>query len=107
MPCTDGGVPYPEDREEAKELETIRVSLCGIMKYLEDTEQLESVIEGVDWRECGISRKRLTAWWHQHKVEDETRRYTEFKDKERKKARESALAKLTKEEREALGLTKF
>lgn len=57
-------------------------------------------LDHINYTEAGITREELEQWWKQHKVLDAKNREAE----RLKKLRESALAKLTKEERKVLGI---
>lgn len=61
-----------------------------------------AVEEWFDWEESGVSWEHLQAWWTAHQEQDCVRREQEALEVARK--REAALAKLTPEEREILGL---
>ena len=54
----------------------------------------------INYAEAGITRKELEQWWKQHKKLDAKHREAE----RLKKLRASALAKLSEEERKALGV---
>lgn len=63
MPCFDGG---PSCGESAPELSAI---LCGILYAIERDAitNLVSILDGVDWKEVGATRKWLENWWAEHK----------------------------------------
>lgn len=71
---------------------------------MEADGELNLWLGDVDWAEVGVSRKMVEAWWEAHKKEDERRRVREAKEKEKEQKRKAALAKLTAEDRKALGL---
>ena len=57
-------------------------------------------LDHINYAEAGITRKELERWWKQHKKLD-----TQHREAERlKKIRESALSKLSEEERKVLGV---
>lgn len=72
------------------------VALCELLKALTDERREEIVYGDPKDPEC----RRLADWWEGHKKDDRRREKKEEQDS----LREKALAKLTKEEREALGL---
>ncbi len=89
MPCRMDGYgpsPYEIHSHEALPL------LCTVLKYLSASKRAELIkeIEG------------LGTWWKVEKKRDKEQREDEREDMRHKRARASALAKLTQEEREAL-----
>lgn len=96
MPCytPDPGPSYEELRE-AK----MPAVLCGIL-----SKHGLSVLDGLDWKEVGVSRNEVEGWWTHHKKIDEQRRKREKDLADAVKAKREALQKLSKAERKALGL---
>lgn len=100
MPCSDSQVGWGFDRyaEEANalrtRLDTVTKMLCGLCEEV-DRASIAAV-------------PRLAHWWAEHQAADERRKEQEKRaadDLRRKSHRAAAgLAKLTPEEREALGL---
>lgn len=91
MPCGDGGVPYPPDPYEKEAVP----NLCWILRELQKEGSIDFYLE---------KNPRLEQWWLEH-VRRDNEEMERQKYKERlKKARNSALSKLTKAERAALGL---
>jgi len=112
MPCTDGGVPYPEDIREQREQRMVKAALCAVLTQLEtqhatnDQNGCEFVLANINYREAGFKRKELETWWNKHKAEDVARRVREATEAEQLNLRRQGLSKLSQAEREALGLTK-
>jgi hypothetical protein len=102
MPCTDGGVPYGPTREEVLDSKAPAM-LCGLIGALEKSDFLDA-LDRIDWKEAGVSRAEFNAWWKQHREQDEDRRVREAEKAIKEKAKKEALAKLTPEERKALGV---
>lgn len=119
MPCYDGGYQYeaPQPRKyNGLTGEQLEAALCGVMTVLEDAGKIGGLgvvsvpeaLSRVDWKEAGITRAAVAAWWKSHKAADKARRESE----ERKRAdaerqamlKASALSKLTPAERNALGI---
>lgn len=86
MPCTDGGVPYPEPEANSK-VNKLTDMLCRILKAHENDDNL-------DWIDSDIQH-----WWQLHKKND-----IEKQKKENERLKKEALRKLTAEEKKALGL---
>jgi len=107
MPCNDGGM-FRSDEDQARGLITtardFEAVLCGILSAMITTDEVKYWLNEVDWKEVGVSRKRVEKWWKEHQKEDAERRKREEALQAKLAARESALAKLTPAERHALGL---
>lgn len=105
MPCYDNRDDYRDiEIKELKKINTrldkVAGMLCMVLTTLEEENELGHFKELFNYKESGITREELMAWWREHKAEDCVRR-------EREKAEEKkrlALAKLTPEERELLGV---
>ncbi len=80
MPCTDGG---PTAEEEASKyynnLVKVEAMLCAVLSRIEDRQILNEFLDTIDWREAGISKVELLAWWKNHKAQDKRRRELEQK----------------------------
>lgn len=93
MPCTDGGVPYPD--ENPRRIEELTQHLCYVLgRYSRD----------VSFASMMSDNPMLVAWWAEHQRQDEERRKREQESETRKMYQKSGLAKLTRVERIALGL---
>jgi hypothetical protein len=100
MAC-EGGPSY-QDIEAAEDERRLAVAaLCGILSSVPDPK---SILKKVDWEEAGISMWGVLNWWHGHQKKDRQRRKAEQEQKEKDELRKTALSKLTKQERKALGL---
>lgn len=117
MPCTSGPTMEQEIAYE-RERRLPPAMLCAILTVLEnvtvghlaidvdDNERMakSAVLDLVDWEEAGVSRREFHTWWREHKAKDEQRRAEEKAERERKRLKKSALAKLTPAEKKALRL---
>lgn len=98
MPCTDGGPSRPDPKVEAM--------LCAIVSSM-DPDDLDEVLDDVNWREAGVTRAEFQVWWEQHQAEDASRRERESAAAEVEQTRRRALAKLTPAERAAIAARPF
>ncbi len=107
MPCRD----WDDSRVVYQEVDNPKLSaaLCGILGVMEADPALKGkdymfLLDRIDWREQGITKAWLLKWWENHKEEDKARRKREAEKKAQKALKEKTLAKLTPQERKALGL---
>lgn len=84
---------------DVAKLDSDTAELCRILKSLTPQQTEKLVYDGRSKR-----ARRLADWWERHQRADERRAAQEKLDAEKDKLRKSALKKLTKQEREALGL---
>lgn len=93
MPCTydDGGAYEREQRQKLTQM------LCYVCTQYE---------QGVRWDIALNGNDVLAAWWVAHKQADERRAAQEAADREAEEYRRRGLAKLTPNERAALGLNR-
>lgn len=109
MPCRDpvDWDTQPETRHGMR-IEDFEAVLCGLFTALEGNEQANDMLplwlRNVDWKEAGVTRKKVATWWKRHKAEDEARRVREAAEKHKAELKAAALAKLTPEEKAALGI---
>ena len=73
MPCTDGGVPYPESRLEILTTLTPQM-LCAVLSAM-SADEGRALLDKVDWKEAGVSRNRLEEWWRLHQQHDQARKH--------------------------------
>lgn len=116
MPCiTD----TPEEHIDALALENKRLkgALCAALRTLFDIHtgqpsatapetpitRLRNADALVDLSDSGVSALWLRDWWHGHHDSDQERRKQEAQEEKRQQLRKQALAKLSDEERTALG----
>ena len=115
MPCRDYYDDHPEDyfrdvTEPAlkRQISFAESALCAALTALEHVDSLVETVapkqgDFYDWlnfKEAGITKAQLVKWHKEHKKLDALHR-----EQERlKKLKESALAKLTDEERKVLGV---
>jgi hypothetical protein len=101
MPCLDGGPPF----DYPGELRKVEAMLCAVLRTIDTPPaSVNELLKYIDYDEAGFSRSDLIAWWKEHKRHDEERRAREAELREHKERRKSALAKLTPEDMQALGI---
>lgn len=95
MPCRDYNDDWGITNQRTQErLDNVTRLLCAVLQSTDKrgiTTQLYN-IEG------------LEDWWEDHKHRDKIRKQAEAKQRKQEQLKENALGKLTKEEKEALGL---
>jgi hypothetical protein len=107
MPCRDD---YTADDYRVrtsnlqKKHDQLTRFLCTVLHTLEEENELGHFAELFNYKEGGITREELFAWWKEHKEEDARRKDAERKAREIQERRAAALAKLSKEERKLLGV---
>lgn len=89
MPCSDGGPSYDDLQRQARDRDTVTRLACDRCKWLEKTGEVP------EW---------AREWWESHKAEDRRRIQEDAQARREEQIRKRALSKLTKEEREELGL---
>ncbi len=105
MPCKDyEDLRFVRDEKLRRENAMLEASLCAILTSLEKKNEIRTFLNDVDWKEAGVPASTLFSWWVNHKEQDAKRRACEEAERAKKEARQAALAKLTPEERKALGL---
>jgi len=104
MPCRDEYADREMELKEAKKAAMIEASLCGILRVLDVPYDKEKILELVDWKEAGVTRKEFETWWMGHRRKDQLRKMAEEEAKRKEDVKAKALAKLTPEERELLGV---
>lgn len=73
--------------------------LCDAIRSLTEEEQARIVYDGRN-----PDARRLADWWDKHQEADRKRLEEEYRQRQRDELRKKALAKLTPEEVEALGI---
>ena len=76
--------------------------LCGVLTTLEQFYTFDVVSDNWDAQEAGVTWEQVGVWWQAHLEKDRLRR--EQAALEREALRRKVLSKLSKEEREILGL---
>lgn len=98
MPCRDDGAELYEERHENRQLrernDKLAQMLCSLCSFLESNRYTHvfKYISG------------LSEWWAEHKRIDALRMAKEKAEREKVWLKNKALAKLTQEERQVLGL---
>ena len=92
MPCSDGGGYHRDNRDREDMLARIA---CAALTELERLEQEDFLL---------LSNDEVREWWAEHKEFDRIRREHERLLAEALNKKKSALAKLTDEEKDILGL---
>lgn len=94
MPCTDGGVPYTDHETERRSDKLARIA-CKAMTELVDQGRAEFLL---------IRDDEVREWWTAHQEFDRQRRAEEYQRETQAALKKEALAKLTDEEQQILGL---
>lgn len=94
MPCV-GGPSYEQIIKER--LDDTTDTLCSLCTYLK--ANAPSIL-----RDAMSQNTKLSRWWKQHEIEDESRKQREAEALEHKETRDAALNKLSANERKILGL---
>ena len=90
MPCYGGPVSDYEESVQyvanlKKNIERLEAALCGIMT-IDPT-----IVDKVDWKEVGITKRQHMNWWKEHQEKDAKRKEKEEQarlEAERKRERE-------------------
>lgn len=98
MPCMCDGYEEQERRESHTELVRLRATVCAMLRVD------PSLIDRLDYQEAGITHPWLVSWWNSHLAADEQRSREERNRRAKARLRAAALAKLTPQERAALGV---
>lgn len=101
------GEPVPEYVTKAKnsyygdvsKLNDMVVMLCALLTNMGE-DQINSIVYNGRKKEARI----LADWWEEHQRADKERIRKEKEEEKRKKNRESAIKKLTREEKKSLGI---
>ena len=106
MPCTNGWDTPETPKRNGLDIDQFEASLCAVFTVLEamDDTALNQMLDKVDWKECGVPRKRVETWWKKHQAEDEKRRKREAAEKRKAELKKIAIGKLTPEELDVLGI---
>jgi hypothetical protein len=107
MPCRSDGWDMPETpKRNGMDIDQFEASLCAVFTVLEamNDAALDQLLDKVDWKEAGVKRGHVEAWWKRHKREDEDRRKREAAEKRKDDLRKIAIGKLTPEELAILGI---
>ena len=107
MPCYDSrdrDEPIEELMKINRRLDKVAGMLCMVLTTLEEENEIGHFKELFDYKGSGINREEFVKWWQEHKAEDCVRRERERVVIERQEKKRIALAKLTPEECELLGV---
>lgn len=67
MPCTDGGWPYPEHRDEsAEEVRLTTAMLCQLVEIAQEFGILDTMLSKWNTEKSGVSKQKLKAWITRH-----------------------------------------
>jgi hypothetical protein len=107
LSCEGMGDAYREDPVARRDIEKLRTQL-GVLETVLCTAVravgIDELIAKGDWSEAGIKADSVRDWWDQHEKADAARRKEEARVAELNRRRAEALAKLSPDEREALGI---
>src|SRR4051794_33496144 len=98
MPCSDGG-PSQQQLDQHK-IDGLTQMLCLMCRY----HLPEGKVFPLKSQEDMAILVQLIEWWKEHQELDSKRKASEERDKAKRKLRQQALNRLTKAEREVLGL---
>ena len=105
MPCRSDGWDTPEkEQRNGLDIGQFEATLCGIFTLFEKEGEIDWWLDRVNWKEAGVKRGHVEAWWTRHKKADEDRRKREEAARRKEELKAHALSKLTEAERIALGL---
>lgn len=100
MPCrdyyTDGQYDNSESKALKSRLDKVTRILCKVLKELENSPEMTAILLKSD--------KEFQNWYTAHKKADEEERKRIAEKKRREAVKKAAMAKLSAEEREILGI---
>jgi hypothetical protein len=109
MPCRvddEDWKPRKETRHGLN-IDDFEAVLCGILTAAGKGIHVAGptgLLDNIDWKEAGVKRGHVEAWWKRHKAEDAARLARESAERRKAELRKVAIGKLTAEELEALGI---
>jgi hypothetical protein len=98
MPCRDYYSDFYESAESARRLDRATRLLCALIKGVQCNDA--GIYMAVDIQQDGD----LERWWKAHQAADNEQREQEHQRQKQAEIKKSAIAKLTGEERAALGV---
>ena len=98
MPCRDDWDSADQLAEYQRKVDRLTRMLCGLCKEVDAVQDAELSMELID------RVPNLRKWWKGHQAADRKREARERAERERGRKIGIALAKLTDEERELLGI---
>lgn len=102
MPCRGPDEDYPRvSPERLTELLNVESLCCAIVRVY---PYMFAYLCPDDWSKAGVTRGWAEAWWKKHLALDVERRKQEEHQREQEAKRAAALAKLSQEERDLLGI---
>lgn len=69
MPCYDPRPSGPTNLDSLSTKEELAAALCCVL-----TNVGGDMIERMDWRESGVTKRQVRGWWKVHQREDKIRR---------------------------------
>ena len=75
-----------------------------MLSSADETGIFGTILFGIDEAKCGVHRAEIVKWWTDHQAEDAKRLALEEAKQSAERLKREALAKLSPEERAALGL---
>jgi hypothetical protein len=109
MPCRDEYAEAASRLAYSKRCTAIEAMLCAFVtalsekKSLHQTSVLTEVLDVIDWKEAGVTRKEFNKWWDEHLRQDREKRLAARQARRQRRLRRAALNKLSAAEREAIG----
>jgi hypothetical protein len=109
MPCRvddEDWKPRKETRH-GMAIDDFEAVLCGILTAAGKGIHVAGptgLLDNIDWKEAGVKRKTVEAWWKRHKAEDAARLARESAERRKAELRLTAISKLSPDELAALGI---
>jgi len=104
MPCVDRPTLSEQYYENMEKAARVSAMLCATLASAESLGILGVLVTATNESESGVKQSEIYNWWARHKREDEERKAREEATRRAAELKREALAKLTSEERKALGL---
>ena len=92
-------------RRERDHNANMEALVCGLIRYMEGRGLGDDLWLNLDWSEMGVEKIWAVDFWREHKKKDLIRKRAEEAKQLKESLRETALAKLTDGEKNALGLS--
>jgi hypothetical protein len=103
MACSSEGYPETPPNINGLKLNQLGALACAAFKFLAKRGLVSEFLEEQQ-QHSGVSSLDANMWWTKHLAEDELKRKKEVMARVKRELAEQAAAKLTAEERRALGL---
>lgn len=99
MPCnSDGYNDVSMTRSRYEELRNLEALCCAMMRAE------PQILDRIDYPSSGVRMEWALEWWANHQQWDIERKAAQLREDNKRRTREEALAKLTTDEKAALGI---